>query len=165
MCALGSAGTMAGLTLGAALAGLKSKVVGVRVTDRSLGPVPIANEKSVLSLMKQTYTLMKGFAQLPAIDFITPTIIHDYCGEGYGYPTTACKDAIDAMHRLENIPLEPTYTGKTFAAVCDMIQNPEYNNKTILYWHTYNSVDLTEESTHVDYHDLPKNLHWVFEEM
>lgn len=164
VCALGSAGTMAGLTLGAALAGLRSKVIGVRVTDRSLGPVPIANEKSVLSLMKQTYALMAGFTQLPAVDFMTPAIVHDYCGEGYGYPTAACMDAIDTMHQLENIPLEPTYTGKTFAAVCGMIQNPEYNNKTILYWHTYNSVDLTEEAAHADYLDLPKNLHWVFEE-
>ncbi len=163
VCALGSAGTMAGLSLGVILAGLKSKVIGVRVTDRSLGPIPIANETSVRSLMIRTYKLMQKYTSLPAIDFSSPIILHDYCGKGYGYPTGACIDAIEKMKLSEHIQLEPTYTGKTFAAVCDMIQKKEYADKTILYWHTYNSVDLTKEVASVDYHRLPKNLQWVFE--
>ncbi|MGB4270700.1 MAG: pyridoxal-phosphate dependent enzyme [Spirochaetota bacterium] len=162
VCALGSAGTMAGLWLGARLAGLKSIVVGVRVTDRSLGPVPIANEKSVMSLIKKTFTLMKKITPLPQIIFTTPIILHDWCGEGYGYPTGACLDAIETMKTKEGIQLEPTYTGKTFAAVCDMLKRPEFKDKTILYWHTYNSVDLTGEAQKVDVSALPKNLQWVF---
>lgn len=158
VCALGSAGTMAGLWLGAKLAGLKSTVVGVRVTDRSLGPVPIANEKSVVSLIKKTYTVMNRIAPLPHIHFTMPAILHDYCGNGYGYPTSACLDAIETMKHNERIQLEPTYTGKTFAAVCDMIQKKEYADKTILYWHTYNSVDLSDEVKKVDISQLPKDL-------
>jgi len=158
VCALGSAGTMAGLWLGAKLAGLKSTVVGVRVTDRSLGPVPIANEKSVLSLINKTYSLMNSITPMPHIQFTTPVILHDYCGQGYGYPTSACLDAIETMKHNEHIQLEPTYTGKTFAAVCDMIQKKEYADKTILYWHTYNSVDLSDEVKKVDISQLPKDL-------
>lgn len=164
VCALGSAGTMAGLSLGVTLAGLKSKVIGVRVTDRSLGPVPIANEKSVYSLMVHTYRLMQKYTKLPSIDLPSPIILHDYCGKGYGYPTGACIDAIEKMKINEHIQLEPTYTGKTFAAVCDMIQKKEYADKVILYWHTYNSVDLIKEAASVDYRRLPKNLQWVFDE-
>ncbi|MEJ5363279.1 MAG: pyridoxal-phosphate dependent enzyme [Spirochaetota bacterium] len=162
VCALGSAGTMAGLSLGAALAGLRSIVVGVRVTDKSLGPIPIANEKSVQALMVKTYKLMKTFIKLPDIKFQRPTILHDYCGKGYGYPTGVCQDAIEKMKTSEGIQLEPTYTGKTFAAVCDMIKQSEYKNKTILYWHTYNSVDLTKEAQKVEVSALPKDLQWVF---
>ncbi|MGQ9843221.1 MAG: 1-aminocyclopropane-1-carboxylate deaminase/D-cysteine desulfhydrase [Spirochaetota bacterium] len=158
VCALGSAGTMAGLWLGIKLAGLKSTVVGVRVTDRSLGPVPIANEKSVVSLIKKTYAVMNSITPLPHIHITTPVILHDYCGNGYGYPTGACLDAIETMKHNEHIQLEPTYTGKTFAAVCDMIQKKEYADKTILYWHTYNSIDLSDEVKKVDSSQLPKDL-------
>ncbi|MCX8125206.1 MAG: pyridoxal-phosphate dependent enzyme [Spirochaetes bacterium] len=163
VCALGSSGTMAGLSLGLLLAGVKSKVIGVRVTDRSLGPIPIANEKSVHLLMEKTYKLMKTITNLPPIDIPTPIILHDYCGQGYGYPTGACLDAIEKMKHTEHIQLEPTYTGKTFAAVCDLIRKPEFKNAILLYWHTYNSVDMTDKAANVNYHQLPKNLHWVFE--
>jgi len=137
VCALGSAGTMAGLWLGAKLAGLK---------------------KSVLSLINKTYSLMNSITPMPHIQFTTPVILHDYCGQGYGYPTSACLDAIETMKHNEHIQLEPTYTGKTFAAVCDMIQKKEYADKTILYWHTYNSVDLSDEVKKVDISQLPKDL-------
>lgn len=95
----------------------KSTVVGVRVTDRSSGSVPIANEKSVLSLIKKTYTVMNRITPLPHKHFTMLAMLHDCCGNGYDYPTGACLDAIETMKHTEHIQLEPTYTGKTFAAV------------------------------------------------
>jgi len=66
---------------------------------------------------------------------------------------------------LENITLEPTYTGKTMAALVGNAKKEKLKlkHKTILFWNTYNSRDFSEILKSMDYHDLPKELHWVFE--
>jgi len=48
-----------------------------------------------------------------------------------------------------HIKLDPTYTAKTFAAFMDCAGKPEYSGKNLLYWHTYNSADLSSEADSV----------------
>jgi 1-aminocyclopropane-1-carboxylate deaminase/D-cysteine desulfhydrase-like pyridoxal-dependent ACC family enzyme len=159
VCPLGSNGTMAGLSLGVQLAGLSSRVIGVRVTASHLGPFKACTKETVTALMKQT---LKLAGLNLSIDQSRYEVICSYFGEGYGYPTPEGMKAIKVMKECEGINLEPTYTGKTFAAILDMLESKEYSGKKILYWHTYNSADLSEKAASVDYHLLPEPLPGFF---
>ncbi|HSV96919.1 MAG TPA: pyridoxal-phosphate dependent enzyme [Spirochaetota bacterium] len=164
VCPLGSNGTLAGLALGVRLAGLRSTVVGVRVTASHLGPVPVSTPGAVAKLMAETLRFLRR--KSPAVKEVSteaPEVLDEYFGEGYGCPTAACCEAIDIMKQRGNLNLEPTYTGKTFAAVLDMARRNRRRRDVVLYWHTYNSVDLSREAASVDYHDLPRPFHRFFE--
>jgi len=159
VCPLGSNGTMAGLSLGVQLAGISSRIIGVRVTESHLGPLQACTKGTVTGLMKKVL-MLTGINY--SIDQRRYEVIESYFGKGYGYPTPEGMKAIGVMKECEGIGLEPTYTGKTFAAVLDMLERDEYSGKKILYWHTYNSVDMTEKAASVDYHLLPEPLPGFF---
>lgn len=160
--ALGSKGTMAGLLLGSKLAGLNSRIIGVRVAYTWL-----ANEKGTAKLANQAINLMRKYDKtVPAIEFSEKDIhmLHDFCGEGYGFPTRGGREALELLKKAEDVKLDLTYTGKTFAALLDFVKtHKELNDAPILYWHTYNSVDLIPiiKKEH-DYSKLPKSLHRFF---
>ncbi len=153
ICPLGSNGTMAGLSIGVQLAGIKSRIIGVRVTESHIGPFPACTKGTVTTLIKRTLKLIDKNL---SIDQSRYEVIESYIGKGYGYPTPEGMSAISIMKERENINLEPTYTGKTFAAVLDMLVSKQYDGRSILYWHTYNSVDLSIQAASVDYHLLPQ---------
>lgn len=144
LCPLGSNGTMAGLILGCALAGLDSRIIGVRVTFAKVGIIQACTSHTVMKLAKDTYRLLKkNYRDLPDVNMQTPTIEGHYLGDGYGCRTKKCINAIEMLKNNENIQLDSTYTAKTFAAVNDFCSHPENKSKTILYWHTYNSADTS----------------------
>jgi D-cysteine desulfhydrase len=162
-CALGSCGTMAGLSLGCILAGLKTTVIGVRVAASNLGPIPIASPFAVTTLMKKTYSLLKKQGHnIPKLNLPSPRILDNYFGKGYGYPTREGLISLKILKAREDISLDPTYTSKTFAAVMDFIK--DHPGTPTLFWNTYNSVDLSDQANTVNYHDLPKNFHQFFEQ-
>jgi len=163
-CPLGSAGTAAGLALGALLAGLKSVIMGVRVAASHLGPFPIANSRMVRSLMVKTYDFLKSNAsEAPKIRMRVPQVLDGYFGRGYGYPTEEGSRALLLMREREGIGLDPTYTSKAFAAVLDFMKNRAGRKDAVLYWHTYNSVDLSGQAALADYRELPPEFHRFFE--
>ena len=159
ICALGSGGTLAGLALGVQLAGLKTKVIGVRVSESHLGPFQACTHGTVKKLMRDTYKfLKKKIHRFPDIKIAPPQILQDYIGEGYGYPTQEGNTAYHKARVRENIVLDPTYTAKTFAAVIDYCQGPGLDIGPILYWNTYNSVALSKQAAAVNYRELPVKL-------
>ena len=163
-CPLGSNGTMAGLSLGALLAGLSTTVIGVRVTMNAVGPIAIATAKTVENLMRKTYALLKKHSRgVPDITIPPQRVIDDYVGEGYGCATRECRDALALMNDREGIALDPTYTAKTFAALCDFIKTPGHEKEPILFWNTYSSVDMTKQAQSVDYRRLPPELRRIYE--
>jgi D-cysteine desulfhydrase len=140
-CAVGSNSTAAGLTLGCQLAGLKSRVVGVRVVPARLGFIPVCTTNAIRALMVQTYNSLKHQdPSIPAIDLPEIALDENFYGRGYGHPTRAGRDATE-LFGLAGIKLEPTYTAKTAAAV--LRQCAAQPGQNILYWHTYNSVDMS----------------------
>lgn len=163
-CPLGSNGTMAGLSLGALLAGLTTTVIGVRITMDAVGPIAIASAKTVEKLMRKTYGLLKKYLRgVPDITIPQQRVINDYIGDGYGCATRECREAQSLMNDREGIALDPTYTAKTFAALCDFIKTPGHEKEPILFWHTYSSADMTKQSQSVDYHRLPPALRRIYE--
>jgi len=159
ICPLGSGGTLGGLWLGVQLAGLRTQVIGVRVTASHLGPIQACTPGTVLKLMETTYAfLRKRSRNIPDISIEAPLIVEDYFGEGYGYPTEAGTRAHRFLKDKTNIVLEPTYTAKTFAAVMDYCRSRSESGAPVLYWHTYNGVDLSVVAESVDDRTLPGPL-------
>lgn len=133
--ALGTCGTMAGLVVGARLAGLESKIIGVRVVDWVIG-----NARSVVRLARRTLRLIGTRVELRDDGRIRPREIevwHRDFGRGYAISTEASFRAVRMMHEHEGIPLETTYTGKTLAGLIHYVQEHRCESKPILFWNTY----------------------------
>jgi D-cysteine desulfhydrase len=164
ICPTASNGTMAGLSLGFALAGLPTRVIGVRVSMKRFGPFPLNTPGTVLRMMKNVHRLMASYVpSIPEPRFERPHLLEDYCGEGYGRPSPAGNRALEIFREREGIALDPVYTGKTCAALLDFIRDPGHADDAILYWHTYNSIDRSREAQELDYHELPTEFHQFFE--
>lgn len=160
-CALGSGSTLAGLSLGCALAGLSCQVRGVRVAASHLGVIPSCTVGTVTRLMQQTYRhLRRHEPALPAIRLPRVDIEQGYFGEGYGVPTAAGRQALARMADA-GIELELTYTAKAVAAVLEYCEaHPEHQ---VLYWHSYNSSDLKARAACADVGKLAPGLQQVLQ--
>ena len=157
---MGSGGTVAGLVLGAKLAGLRTRVAAVGVTD-ILPPSPAKLARLALrsAQILRRHVALPGLA-ITAADF---HFVNGYVGPGYGAPTEAARRAHDLMQRAEGIALETTYTAKCLAAMLDALRAPAYRQGPVLFWNTYSSVD---PALHLGplpgYRDLPRPFHQFF---
>ena len=157
--AAGTCGTLAGLSLGFKLAGLKSKVIGIRVAA-SIS----ANTRNALNLARKANALMrKTTPEIPHIDVIASDVMIDprFLGPGYGHATNDCQAAFDLMAETEGLKLDLTYTAKTLAALRDYVQQGRCKGP-VLFWNTFNSVDLSPKAQSVNPNDLPPDFHRFF---
>jgi L-cysteate sulfo-lyase len=104
VCAGGSCGTLAGLTLGIALAGIGAQVVGVSIS-RSV-PDRVARVREIMAESCEHLDL--------ALPDEAPEVWGDYIGPGYGIPTELSKRALEMVAFSEGILLDPVYTAKAF---------------------------------------------------
>jgi D-cysteine desulfhydrase len=159
--ALGSGGTVAGLVLGCRLAGLRSRIVAVLVTD-ILPPSPARLAGLARSSLRRLREIEPGLPpiELQAGDF---TIVRGYVGRAYGAETEAGSAAQRLLADAEGITLEPTYTAKCLAALLDLAAQPPYREQTVLFWNTYNSVDVDAAVGPLpDWRSLPRPFHRFF---
>ncbi|MBD3253639.1 MAG: pyridoxal-phosphate dependent enzyme [Candidatus Lokiarchaeota archaeon] len=156
-----SSGTAAGLTIGVQLAGLKTHIHAIQTSFSSL-----SNLKAIQRLSKKTKKFMESYdISLPKLSFDHLKYTEEHYGGEYGLPTPECVAAINLLREQEKIILEPTYSGKTLAALLSFIRNnrSKVKDKTIVFWNTFNSHDFSDVIESVNYRDLPQELHWVFE--
>ena len=132
---VGSSATLAGLTIGMALAQLEVEIVGIRVAPSHLGIIPTCTVSTVQKLIKQTRRrLTESGIDVPPVP--SPILIDDYYGEGYGDRSEAGDKATEAFERC-GVNLDQTYTAKAAAALLDSLEDSP--DKVQLYWHTFNS--------------------------
>jgi D-cysteine desulfhydrase len=117
-----SGGTLAGLVVGLDRAGLDTQVVGVRVTGRYA-----ANRFLVTRLANRTAALLDVPARYTHDDV---TLLGGYVGPGYAEPTRV-GELVSKVAAEYGLTLDPTYTAKTVAAI-----SGEFDDETVLYWHT-----------------------------
>lgn len=156
---VGTCGTMAGLVLGLKLAGLPTKVIGVQVA-----PGLFASSRAILRLAQKTLKLLRqNDSSVPDIELTVKDmpVDSDYYGRGYGHPTEAGRAALNLMAQAESITLDLTYTAKAFGALLDYIKTLS-SEKPILFWNTFNSVDLSPALKEVSYKWLPHSFHRFF---
>ncbi len=150
----GSCGTAAGLILGLKLAGLRTRVMAVRVSE----PI-VVHAPRIRSLALQTLEALRDLdPAVPAVEISTDdfTVVTEYLGDGYGAPTEAARDAVTWAAPL--FPQETTYTGKTLAACLDHVRGKTARGTTVLFWNTLNSAPVATASPAA----LPPELRFVF---
>lgn len=151
-----SHGTAAGLSLGIALAGLKSQIIAVGTE-----PEPV---EQIIAEYKHLIDGMLKLLELPLDRVVQyPTYVNFYIGEGYAALTPKTIDSIKLLQDTENLKLDGTYAGKALGAFVDYAQMPENKGKTLLFWNTFCTGDFEDTINGIDYKDLPKAFHAYFE--
>ncbi|MFX0207141.1 MAG: 1-aminocyclopropane-1-carboxylate deaminase/D-cysteine desulfhydrase, partial [Candidatus Hodarchaeota archaeon] len=157
--AAGTTGTMAGIELGAQLTNLQTQIVGIRVTDRMA-----ATGRKVKGLIKGALKILQKDSKVKNFRYKPKFMLLDqFFGGKYGRVTPEGLEAVEIIKKTENISLETTYTGKTLAALLDQVKAAE-SKEPILFWNTFNSVDLSSVADQVQYQQLPPGFHYLFEE-
>jgi 1-aminocyclopropane-1-carboxylate deaminase/D-cysteine desulfhydrase-like pyridoxal-dependent ACC family enzyme len=159
---LGSMGTSVGLTLGLKVAGLRGRVVAVRVIEKRY-----ANAKKISRLFCNTVSFLRELdCTFPSVVISGNELnIRDDClGEGYAHFTEKAVVAAALMKEQGGIILNGSYSAKAFSALLADAGQGLLKGKTVLFWNTYNSRDLSAVIAGVDYRQLPRKFHCYFEE-
>jgi D-cysteine desulfhydrase len=133
--ALGSGGTSAGLLAGMRLAGLRSRLVCVRVSDVApMGPRRVARLAGrSLTMLRRHGVDASGPAPSPAeLD-----LEDGWLGTGYGHATPEGERASRLLRERAGVELDPVYTGKAVAALLELNRRGAFGAGPVLYWHTY----------------------------
>ena len=127
--ALGTGGTLSGITLGCYLFSPESRPIGISVVWETK-----SIRKRVLREAGEASKLL-GLDHQPSFDRLA--VYDQYIGEGYAIPTQGCKDAILMTARNEGIILDPVYTAKAMDGLIDLARKGEIGqDRPILFWHT-----------------------------
>lgn len=172
---MGTAGTTAGLLMGRCIAGLEDQVeiIGVGIADG-----PLSNRDLLVKTAKKLEEFIKknlspeDRLKIQNCEFSqkNPLIAYEgnYSDPGYGEANQKVHELIKLVKNLEAINLDPTYSGKAFHYLHDLIHQDKKPVKT-LFWMTYNSYDLDEiinsypwKNKNKKYLDLPQKFHHLF---
>jgi 1-aminocyclopropane-1-carboxylate deaminase/D-cysteine desulfhydrase-like pyridoxal-dependent ACC family enzyme len=129
--ALGSGGTAGGLAAGFAAGGLRTTVVGVCVSTPPW------------ALTRMTHHFARACARRHQVPGSRLRLVIDrrFLGPGYAHPTPEGAEATSVAADLAGLPLDPTYTAKTFACALWFVRARRARH--ILYWHTLSSAPMT----------------------
>lgn len=135
---LGSGGTVAGLLVGLALAGVPTRVIGVRVVPRI-----IANRAHVMRLARRTRALIarKAGMPLPPLDGTRLVIDESAYGGAYGRETERARAAAQALRDAGGPLLDGTYSAKSFAVALERARRSP--DERVLFWLTFDGRWLT----------------------
>lgn len=153
---LGTGGTYAGILLAFKLMGLDAKVIGVRITD-----LIVCNEYIIANILNRTVKYMKKRgAEIGGLKFKGGelAIEHNFFGGEYARSTPEAEEAIKRVWEKENLILDSTYTGKTFACLLKHSEKGLLKGKNVLYWHTLNGVDLRARIAGTSLDCLPEKI-------
>ena len=132
-----SGGTQAGLVAGAALLGLRARIVGVSADDSAERLTGVVRDL----LSQMAARLGARPASLGADDDIE--VDDAFVGDGYGVPTPASTEALELVARREGILLDPVYTAKAMAGLIDRVRRGHFRSEqTVLFWHTGGQVGV-----------------------
>lgn len=159
--AAGTLGTVAGLAVGLALAELPTEIHAVRVTEMSY-----SGEKLLRQLIHKTVHMMRRFD--PSIpknlaQRVKIRVRHSFFAGGYAHSNEATDFAVSFAQNNLGLKLEPTYTGKTMAALLADIRSERDSGGKFLFWNTYNSVPLAATATTLpEQNELPDDFRSYF---
>ncbi len=136
---IGTGGTLVGLVAGLALTELPTRVVGVLVTD-ILAPSARRLRSAARRLLAWLAKLAPVGAKLPHEPAAFEVVTRQR-GPGYGAPTAAAREALRCA-AAHDLALETTYTAKSLAEILERARSGELPDAPVLFWNTFNSVDL-----------------------
>jgi 1-aminocyclopropane-1-carboxylate deaminase/D-cysteine desulfhydrase-like pyridoxal-dependent ACC family enzyme len=126
-----SSGTQAGLTVGCALFGMKTSVLGISVDEPA--DVLRANVEHLVTRMAADLG-----ARAETWLGSHPVDVDDaQIGDGYGIETPASEDALTLVARTEGIVLDRVYESKAMAGLIARVRDGRFTrDQTVLFWHT-----------------------------
>lgn len=133
VCASGSCGTLAGLTLGLKLAGMSAQTVGVSISGMIQDKVARVRE------------LMTESCGILGIDLpeVSPQVWYEYLGRGYGIPTELSAEALTVAAQAEGLILDPVYTAKALAGLMGEVRRGAVKPEDlVVFMHTGGSPAL-----------------------
>ena len=148
---LGSGGTVAGLLLGLAIAGVQTRVVGVRVVPASVG-----NRWLVLRLARQARALLERLAGEPVarLDASRLVIDQESYGGAYARETAVARGAADSLLATGGPRLDGTYSAKAFGhALARARGTPD---GSVLFWLTFDGRWLDTDDDEPMVHRPPR---------
>jgi L-cysteate sulfo-lyase len=123
----GSAGTQAGLVVGASMALPRARVVGIDIDAE-----PERVREDVL-----TYGAAAANWLEQPFDPQDVEVVAGYAGPGYGLPHKATIEAIELGARLEALVLDPVYSGKGLAGLIALIRSGRWRpDEDVIFVHT-----------------------------
>ncbi len=123
----GSAGTQAGLVVGAAAAMPGTRVVGIDIDAE-----PVRVRADVMALARQAADLLGA-----DFDEAMVEVVAGHAGPAYGVPHEATIEAIRLAGKLEALALDPVYSGKGLAGLIAMIRQGRWrNDEDVIFLHT-----------------------------
>lgn len=127
--ATGSAGTQAGLVVGAKALGNRTRIVGISVSGAEASV-----RRNVAELARATAAALDSDMTFAADEIV---VFDDYVGEGYGLLNRPTAEAIALTARQEGILLDPVYTGKAMAGMLDLLRKGYFKpGEGVVFWHT-----------------------------
>ena len=127
-----SGGTQAGIVLGARIAGITSRLLGLSIDKND--PEHFEYEAEVAQIANDCAANTGSPVRVTADDV---KVVYGYKGEGYGVVGDLERDAIRLLARSEGIVLDPVYAGRAFGALVDLIRKGIFKkDETVLFWHT-----------------------------
>ena len=160
--AVGTGGTLAGIVLGLKLAGLDTKVIGVRVA-----PGPFASAGTARKLARGSLRLMRrNDRSVPPLKLMRHhfNVAGGYYGKGYGHPTPEGEEARSLLRDTEGIRLESTYTAKALSALVQFVRSNTTAGPA-LFWNTFSTRDLSALTKGIEPGSLPPAFHRFFPEL
>lgn len=128
VCATGSGGTQAGLTIGADIYELGAEVTGIAVCD---------DEDYFLSKVRSDALEWKHLYQLDYdLRGMEINVNDSYIGQGYAKASPQIFAFIEKILRLEGVALDPVYTGKALYGLVEEVRNGNINADNVLFVHT-----------------------------
>jgi 1-aminocyclopropane-1-carboxylate deaminase/D-cysteine desulfhydrase-like pyridoxal-dependent ACC family enzyme len=123
----GSAGTQAGLVVGASVAMQQTRIVGI---DIDAEPERVRTD---------VFAYARAAADLLGIRFDEDNVevVAGHAGPAYGVPHAATIEAIKLAGALEALPLDPVYSGKGLAGLIDLVRQDRWqSDEDIVFIHT-----------------------------
>ncbi|WP_295799933.1 D-cysteine desulfhydrase family protein [uncultured Microbulbifer sp.] len=141
ICATGSGGTQAGLTLGAHLLGANTQITGYAVCDD--------RAYFVDKVSKDVADWKERYGKNIAPELLRIAVNDQYIGPGYGVADKAVYETIALAAQLEGILLDPVYTGKAFHGLLEEIKLGAYGGcRDIVFVHTGGQFGLFPHRAH-----------------
>ena len=137
--AAGTTGTVAGLALGLAAAGLDSEIHAVQVAD-----YPFASEAKLRKLVAKMESILVRFdSSFTADDWEDRLIWRDeFLAGGYARVDPETTNAVTFARNQLGLDLETTYTGKAMAALLQDLELMDTRGEPWLFWNTVNAQPL-----------------------
>jgi 1-aminocyclopropane-1-carboxylate deaminase/D-cysteine desulfhydrase-like pyridoxal-dependent ACC family enzyme len=162
--ALATLGTAVGLMLGFKAASLKCQVIGVDNGGQVLGR-KVATPRNMIRLFRESNALLRKHA--PAFPEIAVSeadfhIRSDFPRSEASLLNPAGAQALGRARELADLQLDEMFTANAFAAVWADGQAGALRDKTVLWWNTYSSRDLSGQIAGADFRLLHQYFHRYF---